>query len=192
MGDFNQHMFREYDIRGIAGKDLTEDLLVDFGRVFAAHLQAKTGEKNLSVAIARDGRLSSPGLAKSLASGLCKGGVEVIDIGLAPTPTLYFATHHFSTDAGIMLTGSHNPPDYNGIKMVRGNSPVYGAEIQALKDGFLKGVPPLAAKLGEVRQESIIDIYLDRLVSDFNPGRPIKVIFDCGNGVTGVAAPGFE
>ncbi|MBF0444560.1 MAG: phosphomannomutase/phosphoglucomutase [Magnetococcales bacterium] len=192
MGDFNQHMFREYDIRGIAGKDLTEDLLVDFGRVFAAHLQAKTGQKNLSVAIARDGRVSSPGLAKSLASGLCQGGVEVIDIGLAPTPTLYFATHHFSTDAGIMLTGSHNPPDYNGIKMVRGNSPVYGAEIQALKDGLLKGVPPLAAKLGEVRQESIIDIYLDRLISDFNPGRPMKVIFDCGNGVTGVAAPGLS
>ncbi|MBF0358370.1 MAG: phosphomannomutase/phosphoglucomutase [Magnetococcales bacterium] len=189
MGSFNQHMFREYDIRGIAGKDLTEELLVDFGRIFAAHLQAKTGGGKLSVAIARDGRISSPGLAKSLASGLCQGGVDVVDIGLAPTPTLYFATHHFSSDAGIMLTGSHNPPDYNGIKMVRGNSPVYGAEIQLLKESLLAGVPPLAAEPGELRQESIVDIYLDRLVADFRPGRPVKAIFDCGNGVTGVAAP---
>ena len=191
MDEFNQHMFREYDIRGIAGEDLTEELVSNFGRVFAAHLQAKTGKLALSVAIARDGRLSSPGLAKSLAAGLCMGGVDVVDVGLAPTPTLYFATHHFNTDAGIMLTGSHNPPDYNGLKMVRGNSPVYGAEIQALKDGLLAGVPPQASQPGMVRQEAIMDIYLDRLVADFRPGRSVKVILDCGNGVTGVAAPGL-
>jgi phosphomannomutase len=191
MDNFNQHMFREYDIRGIAGEDLTEELVLNFGRVFAAHLREKTGRENLSVAIARDGRLSSPGLAKSLASGLCLGGVEVVDIGLAPTPTLYFATHHFSTDAGIMLTGSHNPPDYNGIKMVRDDGPVYGAEIQELKAGLLAGIPPEAANMGRVRVESILDIYLDRLLEDFRPGRPVNAIFDCGNGVTGVAAPGL-
>ncbi|MBF0453255.1 MAG: phosphomannomutase/phosphoglucomutase [Magnetococcales bacterium] len=191
MEDINLHMFREYDIRGVAGEDLTEELVCNLGRVFAAHLKANSTKDKLSVAIGRDGRISSPALAKSLAEGLCLGGVEVVDIGLAPTPTLYFATHHFHTDAGIMLTGSHNPPDYNGLKMVRDNRPVYGEEIQALKKGLLAGLPPEAATAGTVRQEPILDIYLDRLVADFKPGRPMKVILDCGNGVTGVAAPGL-
>ncbi|MBF0448576.1 MAG: phosphomannomutase/phosphoglucomutase, partial [Magnetococcales bacterium] len=123
MDEFNPHLFREYDIRGIAGKDLTEDLVFNLGQVFAAHLRQKCAKDQLSVAIGRDGRLSSPVLAKQLAAGLSLGGVTVIDIGLAPTPALYFASHHFNTDAGIMLTGSHNPPDYNGLKMVRQNSP---------------------------------------------------------------------
>ena len=191
MVDFNQHMFREYDIRGIAHKELSQELVHDIGRVFAAHLQKNSNKEQLMVAIARDGRISSPILAQSLATGLCEGGVEVIDVGLVPTPTLYFATHHFDADAGIMLTGSHNPPDYNGLKMVRNHRPVYGQEIQTLKKALLAGLPPKATKPGKVEQKPILDIYLDRLVADFRPGRKLKVIMDCGNGVTGVAAPGL-
>lgn len=191
MPDFNPHLFRSYDIRGLAGVDLTETLAFDLGQVFAAHLREKTGKKNLTVAIGRDGRLSSPRLSKSLAAGLCQGGIDVLDIGLAPTPMLYFATHQCRTDAGIMVTGSHNPPNDNGLKMVRGRTPIHGAEIQALKHRLQNGPPSPPATAGTKQEISVLDLYLDRLVADFRPGRPIKVILDCGSGATGVVASGL-
>lgn len=187
MATINHHIFREYDIRGIAGQDLTESLVGDLGRVFAERLRQDNPGKTLSVAVGRDGRLSSPGLAQSLVAGLAQGGVDVVDVGLVPSPGLYFAMHHFETDAGIMITGSHNPPDYNGMKMVRAGKAVYGAEIQALKQGLLRGNFP-NVPCGRVRYETVVEPYLDRITRDFRPGRPIQVILDCGNGAGGVVA----
>ncbi|MBF0131636.1 MAG: phosphomannomutase/phosphoglucomutase [Magnetococcales bacterium] len=189
MNAINPHIFREYDIRGIAGKDLTESLVFDLGRIFASRLR-----KELSlvtpprVAVGRDGRLSSPQLAAKLAAGLAQGGALVDDVGLVPSPGLYFAMHHFKADAGIMITGSHNPPDYNGMKMVKTSRPVYGDQIQELKHALMaesfEDHPG-----GAIHKTDILDAYLQRLIVDFKPGRPVKVVLDCGNGASGVIAP---
>lgn len=188
MSSINPHSFREYDIRGVAGKDLTETGVADLGTAFANHIQQTSGKKGgLSVCIGRDGRHSSPKLSQSLAFGLSRGGVDVIDVGLMPTPGLYFANHHFNADAAIMLTGSHNPPDYNGLKMVRDGHSVYGAEIQSLAKRLATGITP-ASTPGNIRQENILEKYLERITDDFKPGRPLRVILDCGNGAAGVVA----
>lgn len=189
MNALNPHIFREYDIRGIAGKDLTESLVFDLGRIFASRLR-----KELSlvtpprVAVGRDGRLSSPRLAAKLAAGLAQGGALVDDVGLVPSPGLYFAMHHFKADAGIMITGSHNPPDYNGMKMVKTSRPVYGDQIQELKQALMaeafEDYPS-----GAIHKTDILDAYLQRLIVDFKPGRPVKVVLDCGNGASGVIVP---
>lgn len=205
----NAHIFREYDIRGIADKELSETLVANLGTVFAVHTRAAQADrtqvdrpqvdqvnagkhpdqgKRMLVVIGRDGRHSSPRLAQSLAKGLARGGVDVIDVGLVPTPGLYFANYHFAADAAVMITGSHNPSDYNGMKMVRSNQSVYGTEIQTLRERLQEGVA-VAEEPGEIRSEAILEQYLQRVTADFKPGRPIRVIFDCGNGATGVAAP---
>ncbi|MBF0262718.1 MAG: phosphomannomutase/phosphoglucomutase [Magnetococcales bacterium] len=183
----NPFIFREYDIRGVMGKDLSPELFRDLGRTFAAHLRAEGRQANLTVTVGRDGRISSPVLAQGLIDGLVLGGMRVIDVGLVPTPGLYFAAHHFKADAGIMITGSHNPPDHNGIKMMRAGRPVYGVEIQALKRRLeARDFPALPG--GSSEKQEILDTYIDRICRDFHPGRPLKVILDCGNGATGVVA----
>lgn len=207
----NPHIFREYDIRGIADQELTETWVADLGTAFAAHVIAHAPSDETSpshnrshvvhragrhanrhanrhlIVIGRDGRHSSPRLAHALATGLVRGGVDVIDVGLVPTPGLYFANYHFHCDAAVMLTGSHNPPDYNGLKMVRANASVYGAEIQALRTALEEGVA-LAIEPGEIRQETVLEPYLARITADFKPGRPLRLLLDCGNGATGVVA----
>ncbi|MBF0124304.1 MAG: phosphomannomutase/phosphoglucomutase [Magnetococcales bacterium] len=186
----NPLMFREYDIRGIAGQDLTAAAVTQIGQVFAAILRQHSGGKDrLTVAVGRDGRLSSPELAAALIEGIRREGVHVVDIGLAPTPALYFATHHLESDAGIMVTGSHNPPDYNGLKMVRHHQAVYGQEIQAIYQRLLS--PPAAATqgIGQLHQVDILPAYMERLTRGFRPGRPLRVVVDCGNGATGVVVP---
>lgn len=183
------HIFREYDIRGIAEQELSESVVTDLGTAFATHVRAHTQQVDpIIIVMARDGRHSSPTLARALADGLARGGAQVIDCGLAPTPALYFANHHFGASAAIMLTGSHNPPEYNGLKMVRDNQSVYGAEIQAIRQRLEAGVVP-AVERGEIRQGKILERYLQRILADFTPGRSIQVVMDCGNGATGVVAP---
>lgn len=189
MYEINPHIFREYDIRGIAGKELTVPLLFDLGRLFACRLRGEiSGDHSPRIAVGRDGRISSPELAQSLAEGLARGGAVVVDVGLVPSPGLYFAMHHFKTDAGIMVTGSHNPSNYNGLKMVKTSRPVYGDQIQDLKKDLqtkaFKDEPG-----GSIRQAGVLDAYLQRLTRDFKPGRKVKVVLDCGNGATGVIAP---
>ncbi|MBF0283095.1 MAG: phosphomannomutase/phosphoglucomutase [Magnetococcales bacterium] len=193
--EINPLMFREYDIRGIAGKDLTAELVRALGLTFARHVSRERAAEGggaegegLRIVVGRDGRLSSPELARAMAEGLAQGGAEVLDGGLIPSPGLYFANHHFQAAAAVMLTGSHNPPEYNGLKMVRGNKPVYGAEIQALRRQLEAGDAPAAAP-GTIRQVEVIPAYLDRLTEGFRPGRRVRVVVDCGNGVTGVVAP---
>ena len=185
----NPFIFREYDIRGVAGKDLTTTLVKNLGATFAAHTRDHLDDSSRRpiIVTGRDGRLSSPELGAALVQGLAEGGADVIDAGLTPSPGLYFATHLFEADAGVMLTGSHNPPDYNGMKMVRNGLSVYGEEIQAIKTRMEAGLPPVDK--GSIREEAILERYLDRIVSDFRPGRPIKVVMDCGNGAAGAVAP---
>ncbi|MBF0191913.1 MAG: phosphomannomutase/phosphoglucomutase [Magnetococcales bacterium] len=187
MSAINPFIFREYDIRGVMGRDLSVELFRDLGRTFAAHLRAESRREGLSVAVGRDGRLSSPALAQGLIQGLVEGGMRAIDIGLAPTPALYFATYHLKTDAGIMITGSHNPSDHNGIKMMRAGKAVFGAEIQALKRRLEAGDHPLLPG-GSQEKHDLLATYVERITGDFQPGRPLKVILDCGNGATGVVA----
>ncbi|MBF0460723.1 MAG: phosphomannomutase/phosphoglucomutase [Magnetococcales bacterium] len=185
------HIFREYDIRGIAGSELSTDRVADLGLAFATHVRQEAGGQPadpLVICTGRDGRNSSPTLAAALADGLARGGAEVIECGLVPTPALYFANYHFAAAGAIMLTGSHNPPEYNGLKMVRHNQSVYGAEIQALRRRLEAGVTP-AGQPGTIRQEPILARYLARILADFKPGRAIRVVLDCGNGATGVVAP---
>ncbi|MBF0162709.1 MAG: phosphomannomutase/phosphoglucomutase [Magnetococcales bacterium] len=183
------HIFREYDIRGLADQELSTTLVADLGTAFAAHVRAHSDKSGpLLVVTGRDGRHSSPALADALAQGLARGGVQVVACGLLPTPALYFANHHFAADAAIMVTGSHNPPDYNGLKMVRNHQSVYGEEIQALRRRLEAGVVA-ADTPGEIRQGRVLERYLQRILADFKPGRSVEVIMDCGNGATGVVAP---
>ena len=177
-------IFKAYDIRGIVGKTLTPEVCELIGRAIGAEARAR----NLArMAIGRDGRLSGPELAQALARGLQASGVDVVDVGRVATPMLYFATYHLNTGSGVMITGSHNPPDYNGLKMMLGGETLAGEAIQQLKrriesDQFVSGG-------GSHSEADVSQAYSDRIVSDVKLARPLKVIVDCGNGVPGAFAP---
>jgi phosphomannomutase len=180
-------IFREYDIRGIVGQTLFPADAYKIGSGFARMLAAAGQGK---VVIGRDGRLSSPALAEALAAGLLAGGAEVTDIGRGPTPMLYYASHCLAADGAIMVTGSHNPPDHNGFKMMRGNKPFFGEDIKRLGAAMAGLAVPvlLAPSPGAVRRQSLAEDYAARLLSDFRPGRDLTVVWDPGNGATGEIA----
>ena len=177
-------IFKAYDIRGIIDKTLDAGIARDIGHALGSEARAR---KQRSIAIGRDGRLSGPALAEALAEGICAAGVDVIDIGCVPTPLSYFAAFHLGTDSCVSVTGSHNPPDYNGFKMVLGGETLFGEQIQALRTRVEKR--DFEHGEGTVSQASIIDDYLDRIVSDVRLERPMKIVVDCGNGVAGAIAP---
>lgn len=176
-------IFKAYDIRGVLGKTLDEHIAYKIGQAFGSAAKEK-GE--LTVVIGRDGRLSGPSLSAALAKGLQATGVNVIDIGLVATPILYYATNVLGATSGIMVTGSHNPPDYNGFKMVLAGEAIYGATITALYDRiqsekFVQGQ-------GSYQQQDLRAAYLERIVGDVKLKRPMKIVIDCGNGVAGAFA----
>ena len=179
-------IFKAYDIRGIVGKTLTAEGVVAIGQAIGSEARDR-GQK--AVVIGRDGRLSGPELARALATGLQKAGVDVIDLGMVATPVLYFAAHHLKTDSGVMVTGSHNPPDYNGLKMVLGGETLAAETIQALRQRLQDG--RLHEGAGNYSTYDIDREYVERIVSDVKLARPMKLIVDCGNGVTGAFAPGL-
>ena len=153
------HVFREYDIRGIADRDLSDNLAYGIGRGLARTLADELG-REIKVAVGRDCRLSSPRLFAALTKGLNAAGATVIEIGEGPTPMLYFAAHHLGTDGAVMITGSHNPGDENGFKMMRGKSSFYGADIQKLKARIEAGLLDEDAgdrKPGSIEQEDVRD-----------------------------------
>ncbi len=177
-------IFRAYDIRGVVENALTPDAVGLIGRAFAAEARARGQQR---VAVARDGRLSGPDLVASLTRGLRTGGCDVIDIGMVPTPVLYFATHHLGTGTGVMVTGSHNPPQYNGLKMMIGGDTLAGDAVQALyrrivNDDFSEGA-------GARREHAIDEDYVHRITGDVKLARPMRIAVDCGNGVAGALAP---
>lgn len=184
MSHVPQEIFKAYDIRGVVGKTLTVEGTELIGRAIGTQVR-RIGKNRIS--IGRDGRLSGPSLSQALARGLQAAGVDVIDIGAVATPMLYFSTHLLDTGSGVMVTGSHNPPDYNGLKMMIGGTTLAGADIQTLRqliadDDFETGA-------GSYSQTDVAKAYLDRIVGDVKLKRPMKIIVDCGNGVPGAFAP---
>jgi phosphomannomutase len=177
-------ILREYDIRGIVGQTLFPSDAYRIGAAFAKAVRESGGHK---VAIGWDGRLSSPALVEALAGGLAAAGATIVDIGRGPTPMLYFASHHLGADGAVMVTGSHNPPDHNGFKMMLGNKPFFGQDIQKLGAAMAEIVLPasLAPPRGAVRRQSVSEAYVARLLRDFRKGRDLTVVWDPGNGATG-------
>ena len=179
-------IFKAYDIRGIVDRTLTEPAVEAIGRALGTIAQGK-GVKTF--VIGRDGRLSGPKLSQALARGLAATGMDVVDIGVVATPMVYFATHHFGTGSGVMVTGSHNPPEYNGLKMMVAGETLAAEAIQDLRkvvEAAQFVVPPRA---GTQSTADITDAYLDRIASDVKLARPMTIAVDCGNGSPGAFAP---
>ncbi|GGX75868.1 phosphoglucomutase [Pseudoduganella dura] len=185
MVSLSKSIFKAYDIRGIIDNTLDEGVARQIGHAFGAAALAK-GER--SVVIGRDGRLSGPALAAALAEGLRAAGADVIDLGVVATPMVYFGTNVLETKSGIMVTGSHNPPDYNGFKMVLAGEAIYGDAITGLYDHIASGTLEAAAQPGGYRTHDIRAAYLERIIGDVKIARPIKIAVDCGNGVAGAFA----
>jgi len=179
-----QSIFRAYDIRGVVEKTLTKELVYDIGRALGSEAY-EAGQQ--SVIIARDGRLSSPELSQSLAKGLQDSGRDVIDLGMVPTPVLYFATHYLGSNSGVMITGSHNPPDYNGLKMVIDGETLSGERIYGLRERIVDG--DLLSGNGGYESRNIVADYISTITGDVHIGQPMKIVVDCGNGVAGEIVP---
>lgn len=179
-----QEIFKAYDIRGIVDKTLTAETVEAIGQAIGSEAQ-KRGKR--TVCIGRDGRLSGPALSQALARGLQKSGVDVIDVGRVTTPMLYFATHQLGTGSGVMVTGSHNPPDYNGLKMMVAGDTLSGDDIQALRKRLEAG--DLQSGAGKYRTEEVAKAYLDRVTGGVKLKRNMRIAVDCGNGVPGAFAP---
>jgi phosphomannomutase/phosphoglucomutase len=179
----SEDIFRAYDIRGIVETALTPDAVTQIGQAFATEARAQ-GQN--TVVIGRDGRLSSPELAGALSNGLRAGGCDVVDIGMVPTPVLYYATHQLETGTGIMVTGSHNPPQYNGLKMLIAGNTIYGDGITSLYRRIIDG--SLDSGDGNYHQQDVIPSYIETIVSDIQLAHPLNIAVDCGNGVAGVLA----
>ena len=184
--DLNQNIFRANDIRGIAYEDLSESVVTDLGKA----LGSESLERNITqFIIGRDARLSSPDIFEWLSSGVLSTGCNVIDIGLVTSPMFYFSTFELSTSSGVVITGSHNPGEYNGFKIVFKNRSTSSEEIldikrRILKKDFFRGA-------GTIKSADIKENYIDRIVSDISIKENLKISIDCGNGAAGVVAKKF-
>ncbi len=177
-------IFRAYDIRGVVGDTLTNETAYWIGRAVGSESLAQ-GEPNVSVG--RDGRLSGPELVQHLIQGLVDSGCSVSDVGMVPTPVLYYAANVLAGKSGVMLTGSHNPPDYNGFKIVIAGDTLANEQIQRLRQRIETG--DLAEGVGQAEQVDVLESYFKRVRDDIALAKPLKVVVDCGNGVAGVIAP---
>lgn len=179
-------IFRAYDIRGVVDKELTSDVVYWIGRSFATAAKA---QQQRAVIVGCDGRLSSPSIKEAIARGLIEGGMDVIDIGEVPTPMLYFATHTLGTSTGIMITGSHNPPEYNGLKMMIRGETLADSAIENLYNRIIENELDEDAEEGELSKVGVDGDYIDRILDDVALAQTLKVVVDCGNGVAGSSAP---
>ncbi|GAA5125159.1 phosphomannomutase/phosphoglucomutase [Alloalcanivorax gelatiniphagus] len=183
--EISDSLFRAYDIRGIYQDTLSDDVARLIGLSIGSEVRTRGGD---TVAVGRDGRLSSPALVEALSAGLQASGCNVVDVGLVPTPVLYFATHHYhDADSGVMVTGSHNPPDYNGFKVVIQGTALSGDAIQALRKRIEE--QDFSAGEGSRDQRDVLPSYLNAIQRRHQLARPLKVVVDCGNGAAGVCAP---
>ncbi len=180
--NFDPTILREYDIRGIIDKTLSADDAYAIGRAFGTGVVRNGGS---TVCVGYDGRLSSPEMEQAVVDGLKDCGLEAIRVGLGPTPMLYFAVNVLDAAGGIMVSGSHNPPDYNGFKMMRGPKPFYGDDIQGL--GTLAAAADYESGAGSDRAEPMLERYVGRVLQDYKSGRELKVAWDAGNGSAGEA-----
>jgi phosphomannomutase/phosphoglucomutase len=183
----NPHIFRQYDIRGVVGRDLDAELAESLGRAFGTLLtRRRGGGSGYTVALGRDNRVTSDELAAGIRRGLVETGMRVIDVGTVPTPVLSFASAHLGTDGAIQVTGSHNPPAYNGFKLSLDGRSLYGDAIQEIRalieaEDFVSGA-------GEVERREMIPEYITAVTSRFDVQRPVKVVVDCGNGAGSLVA----
>ena len=180
----DRNVFRAYDIRGIVGSQLDADAFYSIGQAISCRLQAL---ERSAIFLARDGRLTSESLADALKQGLLDSGITVIDLGAVATPVMYYAANTHGVDSGLMVTGSHNPADYNGIKIVLAGTTLAHADIDVLYDLVTMGTS--LQGVGESQTLNIMDEYIQRIVSDMNLQRPLKVVVDCGNGIAGATIP---
>ncbi len=177
-------IFKSYDIRGIVDRELTDAYVRAIGQAIGSEARDRGRS---TIVIARDGRLSGPHLLEALSAGLTASGCNVINIGLVPTPLLYFAAVAFETGSGVMLTGSHNPPQYNGLKILLDGETLSGPQITALYQRLVD--KRLRTGTGTVHADDIRSRYLERVTGDVSLARPLKIVIDCGNGATGEIAP---
>jgi phosphomannomutase/phosphoglucomutase len=184
----NENIFREYDIRGIADEDLTDEFAYHLGRAFGSYLK----RNNLTnISVGRDVRNSSPRLFENISKGIIETGCEIKNIGIVPTPLLYFSIFHYNLDGGVMITGSHNPIEYNGFKLLKSKETVYGQEIQELKKIIHK--EDYETGKGKLTEKEVVKDYIEYTASLISPKRKLKIIMDPGNGTGGpVATKLFE
>lgn len=182
------NLFRAYDIRGVADRDLTPAAAYQIAQAWVAELQAQASDAPLLVALGQDTRLSSPRLAAALQAGLLAAGADVVDLGTVPTPVLYFAVQQGIAPHGVMVTGSHNPPEHNGFKLVSHGQALYGAAIQTLYQRIQQQAFPDQVTPGKCYQHAILADYVSFITQHVQLARPLRVAIDCGNGVGGVVA----
>lgn len=188
----NPSIFREYDIRGIAGRDLTAEFAEAVGQTYARYIAERApgaGRARFTVSVGWDCRLTSDSYSEALVRGLLAGGVDVVRIGVCPSPLTYFSVFHLDLDGGIMITGSHNPADYNGFKICVGKDTIHGHQIQELRAIMEKHDFKPAVQPGKVSDFEIIPAYLDHLVKNARPTKKMKVVIDAGNGTACTVAP---
>lgn len=188
---YNPEIFREYDIRGVADKDLPDSVVEMLGRAFAEYLRSFGGG---SITVGHDARLSSPRIKRTICNSIAESGCKVVDIGLCPTPALYFSLYHLKPDAGIMITGSHNPAEFNGFKLCIGKDTIFGEEIQKIRkimESMNNARKENRKSYEAIRQHPIIPDYINELKNRFDAYKdiPITVVLDSGNGTAGLAAP---
>jgi phosphomannomutase/phosphoglucomutase len=180
----NPRIFREYDVRGVVDQDLTDELVCVLGRAFSTYLSSRGKQR---VVVGRDGRLSSPRFRDSLVQGMISGGLDVVDIGVCPTPVFYFSLFHLEREGGVMITGSHNPPEFNGFKVCVGKEALYGEEIQNLRR--LAEARRFVDGQGSVSFQELIPAYQNFILRNISLKRKPKVVVDSGNGTAGAVAP---
>ena len=180
------HIFRQYDIRGIVGEDLDAEVTEAVGRAFGSRVRPDSSSRSPTVAVGYDNRLTSPSLADGLIAGIRSAGVDVVDVGTVPTPVLYWSEVTLGADAGVQITGSHNPPEWNGIKMTHGGSSLYGDAIQDLLRSINES--DFTSGSGGYERVTVLDRYVDDIAGRFNLERPMRVAVDCGNGTGSILA----
>ena len=181
-----EHIFRQYDVRGIVGEDLDAGVARAVGSAYGSELRARTGRASPLVVVGEDNRPSSPALRAGVAAGLASSGCEVIELGTVPTPVAYFAEHFCAADGAVQITGSHNPPEYNGIKMTMGGASLHGDAIRGLLGRIRAG--DLASGGGRIEERDVLPAYLADVAGRFRLARPVKAVVDCGNGTGSVVA----
>lgn len=179
----NPYIFREYDIRGVVDRDLTDEVVLSLGKGIASYMLEQGAEK---ISLGGDVRLSTERFRALLIDGITSTGMDVIDLGPCPTPVQYFSMHKLDVDGGIMITGSHNPPEFNGFKLTLHNTPVYGEQIQHIREMIMK--KNYRSGRGKVQKVNISDDYINHIVSDIKIERPLKVVLDSGNGAASLVA----
>jgi len=184
LNQINPQIFREYDIRGVVGEDLNEGIIERIGKAYGSYMR-RMGKKRVS--LGRDCRLSSPAFAGAISDGITSTGINVIDIGMVTTPMVYFSLFNLDIDGGVMITASHNPSEYNGVKLCVGKEALFGEEIQKIRKIAESG--DFAKGAGSVETASIMDKYLNFLRENVEIKPGIRVAIDCGNAMTGIVAP---